>query len=89
MSRKPSKFRKRKREQREHRTIVSVDIETRSITEKRNNVVTVVRDGHHHINVRGDSHFGADDQLMAYAATAGFDKVVVVTGGDIIHGDKK
>lgn len=43
MSRKPSKFRKRKREQREKREAITVDIETRSL----------VIDGHFHV---GDSH---------------------------------
>ncbi len=37
---------------------------------------------HHHM---GDSHFGCNEQVMAYAVMGGLTEFMVMTGGDFIY----
>lgn len=84
--RKPSKFRRAKREQRARAKAITVDIETRSAADIGTRVHREIEHiiGHYHVgpkSLRVEQH----DQLMAYAHMAGLGEVVILTGGDLIH----
>jgi hypothetical protein len=68
---------------------ITVDIECRmsaaELGTRMHQEIEKVMIGHYHV---GDSHIGGpSEQVMAYARLAGIDEVMVISGGDMLHGD--